>query len=1096
MTQSTIYPYNNTTAAVKTWNTTYITDSNHLSNYVRNLLSTTVLTTGGNNITVLTNTSYPYSDCYYCGSAVALSEMDPSPPVPLQYRGLPLTSVTPSDGASYTLTTWGSVSQVTNSEGTVSVSSDPATNYAAPLTISTQSYSEAVAYAPSLAITQTTGANGEQYATTYDSAGRPSSASSPYGGVVDYSYSTNSQTKSGPDGLTVASLDGLGRATRMQRIGSGVVQSNTDTVYAPCACSPLGKVQQVSQPYAPGSTEYWTTYVYDGIGRTLSVTQPDGASTTAYAYSGNQTTTTDPAANWKQFTTDVEGNLTTAVEPDPANQPGGTLTTSYTYDWMKHVAGVTMTRAGTTQTRTFVYSNAGLLTSATNPENGTVSYYYNADNTLQYKHDAKGQDTVYTYDSQKRLTMTQQYPYGQGNSTLGCSYVVYYWDGNLPTFGGSFSPGPSLNRVSGVAYGTLPTSDTYCVPNVNPLPNLTNFAPAPEYVELFAFDVAGSVATKAFTTQNANSLGSSVSVSYTRDSWGHILTTSYPTGPAGQTGIFTYTYDSMGRPNSLTDNGQVSPYENVVDWVQNAQYDYAGRLATLPFSTNLTSANLTETRSWNVNGQLASLGWGGTTIQYLYSATHNNGQITQTVDLISGETVTYQYDALKRVTSAGSVPTSGSPTPAWTQTFQYDGFGNLTAKVLNGTTTPIAVNAPTNHLANAQYDANGNMVSGAGATLGHDVSNRLAWANAVSGEQETYEYAPDNKRVHRHTSAETDEYTLYGVMGEKLAVYSLQTGTNNGVPFATFTPLRISVWFGKKLIWENGPVLSDRTGNNRAVPLGGTYYSLSQYYPYGDESPVTANDRTKFATYTRDSYTGFDYADQRYYASTYGRFNTPDPYMASAKGANDPTTPGSWNRYAYVQGDPVNANDPRGLFLSEEEDGEGIPEYDNGYWGCPNCAYAGPSAAYYASTIAATGTNGSPSYFLALQRAKAAQFGEAKVKDSQPCDAVLSALGMTFQGLQTAVASEVFMDGTEASSTTMVSLFQNSTLRNQENAVATYGNQTVQYYLTHGGSNSAAVASAGGNLVFLNYNQFGGASNPTNEAILMHEALHNYIEDD
>jgi YD repeat-containing protein len=60
----------------------------------------------------------------------------------------------------------------------------------------------------------------------------------------------------------------------------------------------------------------WTVYAYDGIGRTLTVQQPDGASTTTYSYLGNVTTVTDPAGKWKQFTTDVEGNLITVTEPN------------------------------------------------------------------------------------------------------------------------------------------------------------------------------------------------------------------------------------------------------------------------------------------------------------------------------------------------------------------------------------------------------------------------------------------------------------------------------------------------------------------------------------------------------------------------------------------------------------------------------------------------------------------------------------------------------------------------------------------------------------------------------------------------------------
>jgi hypothetical protein len=37
-------------------------------------------------------------------------------------------------------------------------------------------------------------------------------------------------------------------------------------------------------------------------------------------------------------------------------------------------------------------------------------------------------------------------------------------------------------------------------------------------------------------------------------------------------------------------------------------------------------------------------------LQYTYSATQNNGQITQAVDTLSGETISYHYDALKRLT--------------------------------------------------------------------------------------------------------------------------------------------------------------------------------------------------------------------------------------------------------------------------------------------------------------------------------------------------------------------------------------------------------------------------------------------------------------
>jgi len=67
--------------------------------------------------------------------------------------------------------------------------------------------------------------------------------------------------------------------------------------------------------------------------------------------------------------------------------------------------------------------------------------------------------------------------------------------------------------------------------------------------------------------------------------------------------------------------------------------------------------------------------------------------------------------------------------------------------------------------------------------------------------------------------------------------------------------------------------------------------------------------------------------DQRYYASGNGRFMTPDP---SGLASVNPRVPGSWNRYTYVQGDPVNFFDPTGL-------NEAIPGMCDAQYGYGDC---------------------------------------------------------------------------------------------------------------------------------------------------------------
>ncbi len=74
-------------------------------------------------------------------------------------------------------------------------------------------------------------------------------------------------------------------------------------------------------------------------------------------------------------------------------------------------------------------------------------------------------------------------------------------------------------------------------------------------------------------------------------------------------------------------------------------------------------------------------------------------------------------------------------------------------------------------------------------------------------------------------------------------------------------------------------------------------------------------------TYTRDSFSGLDYAVNRWHLPGMGRFGSADPYQASA----GPGDPGSWNRYAYTRGDAVNRRDTLGLAddTAEFESGDG-----------------------------------------------------------------------------------------------------------------------------------------------------------------------------
>jgi RHS repeat-associated protein len=174
------------------------------------------------------------------------------------------------------------------------------------------------------------------------------------------------------------------------------------------------------------------------------------------------------------------------------------------------------------------------------------------------------------------------------------------------------------------------------------------------------------------------------------------------------------------------------------------------------------------------------------------------------------------------------------------------------------------------------------------------VENRLTQATDSSNGTETYNYDTANQRVWKQGGLTAGMY-FYGVDGNLL--------TSGGWPL---NDGNYNVYFAGNLIWAEAsqwlparPVVEDRLG------------STVTHFPYGEEASTTGQNRVKFATYYRDSTTALDYARNRYYARTIGRFTSVDPYGGSANAGN----PQSLNRYTYVGNDPVNFNDPSGLLM-------------------------------------------------------------------------------------------------------------------------------------------------------------------------------------
>ena len=304
----------------------------------------------------------------------------------------------------------------------------------------------------------------------------------------------------------------------------------------------------------------------------------------------------------------------------------------------------------------------------------------------------------------------------------------------------------------------------------------------------------------------------------------------------------------------------------------------------------------------------------GENVTYTYPTGTNNGKVSSMYNAVSGETVTYTYDSLNRLLTA-----SGS---GWGQQYGFDPFGNLTSKTMtsgSGPSLSVTVNPANNQIqgvSGLSYDANGNTVS---SGITYDAENRMIAGGA-------YAYDAKNKRIWI-TGGQVDglgnatAYTVnvYEAGGQKLGAYQIAPYTQNGIGVLNVTLSSSDQYFGGRRL-----AVMDQLG------------SAGTYYPWGEDKGSTNPQNTwSYATYWRDSGTNLDYANNRYYSNAYGRFMTPDPYKGRSGGPGDPNNPQSWNRYAYVVGDPVNLIDPRGQWYQPPAPEQPFPGDPGGGGDCP-----------------------------------------------------------------------------------------------------------------------------------------------------------------
>ena len=776
-------------------------------------------------------------------------------------------------------------------------------------------------------VTSVTDENSQKTTTAYTDPyfWRPASSTDPLNNVTSTSYTPtttesymNFASNSTLDVL--ATVDALGSAVfsqKRQAQGSSTFDS-TQTTYGWATSGVTGAFRTVSMPYAaaagqgaPTGTAVTTTQ-YDAVGR-LSSTKDGGGGTVSYTYTNNDALqTVGPTRTFqKQFEYDGLGRLTSVCEVSTASGHGTCSQTSsqsgfwtrYKYDAAGRLIGVCQNTSQPLsvdcvaspstgqQTRTFSYDMLGRMTSETNPESGTTTYVYdsasnpcgwgqynNPGNLIQ-KTDANGQSTCYQNDALHRLAAV-------GNSaTSACKR--FFYDNSLGVLG---------SRPSGVSIsnglGRLVEAETdTCVFPVTQSSIITD--------EWFSYSARGEVTDFWESTPHSGTYYHPTHAYWASGALKTFWISSLPS--------ITYNVDGEGRTSTVSASSGQNP-------VTLTNYNAASQVTKVTFGSgdgdeffyDSNTGRMTQYKLWvNGSNEYGNLGWnangtlGSLAITDPFNSADNN------------QNCTYAYDNLARLSSVGC----GA---AWSQTFSYDAFGNI-SKTGSISWQP-GYNSSTNRytLGGTSYDADGNLLNDTFHSYSWTVFGRPATIDSIGLTYDAFD------RMVEQNQSGTYYQLVYTPSGTKLGTFSGSTIQQLYIPLPGHTSAEYLSW-GLSHYRH-----SDWLGSDR-LESGASDHSIKDsnaYAPFGEPYAQTGNGELSFTGQNKDTtWLQYDFL-VRQYDPKQGRWISPDPAGSSAA---NPMTPQSWNRYAYVLNNPLSAVDPDGrdcVYLNDE--GTGIEEVDPG----------------------------------------------------------------------------------------------------------------------------------------------------------------------